>query len=276
MKNASESLAGRISYLELSPFVIEEIGVKKQKDLWFFGGYPDGGILSSKKFPLWQKDYLTAMSSRDLPELGLTARPSQIARLFSLLASAHGQYWNASEIAKSMGVTYHTINQYVSYLEEIFLVRKIPTYSPRNIKKRLIKAPKFYWRDSGLLHQILGFRSFDDLINHRVSGFSYEGFVIEQILNSLMSKGIDFEPFCFRTSDGHELDLVLKIGSKIIAIEIKMTSSPTQVSTERLQKTSKMIKADQALLICNSKKNINGGYMKILSLQAAIENLCSI
>ncbi len=271
ISEVGESLAGRVSRLELAPFILDEIGKRSWKDLWFYGGYPDGGLLNHEMYFIWQKDYLESIASRDIPELGGGMRPSHALRLFSVLASAHGTTWNASSVGKSLGVTYHTINNYVDLLEEMFLVRRIPSYHPSSLKKRVSKASKFYWRDSGLLHSLYGFKTLEDLMNDRNMGLSFEGFVIEQVTGSLKANGVDFETFSFRTSDNYELDLIIKIGRKLLALEIKSTSSPSSSMIGRFIKTSELVKADEKIVICNTEKETHSQECNILNVPGALE-----
>ena len=182
MTNVSESLAGRLSIVEMTPLLRSELRNDTQRErLWLFGGYPDGGVLNGRGFPLWQRDYLSLLVQRDLPNWGLPARPQLTSRLLRMLAAIHAQEWNASQIGKSLGLSYHTVNNYVDYLEGAFLVRRLPPYFA-NIRKRVIKRPKLYWRDTGLLHALLNVRDRDTLLNQPWVGASWEGFVIEQIL----------------------------------------------------------------------------------------------
>ena len=123
--------------------------------LWPYGGYPEGGVLAPRRCPRWELDYLALLAQRDLPAWGLSAKPQQTQRLLQMLAAWHGQTWNASRLGQSLGVSYHTINSYADYLEGAFLIRRLAPYHA-NIGKRLVKSPKVYWRDTGLLHALPG------------------------------------------------------------------------------------------------------------------------
>jgi uncharacterized protein len=257
MREVSESLAGRIAITELSPLLLDEIGKNNLDRLWLMGGFPDGGIIKESMFPLWQKNYLDLISMRDLPHWGLAAAPKVTQRFFRMTSATHGSQWNASQIGKSMGLSYHTINSYLDFLEQIYLLRRLQPYHA-NLKKRLVKSPKVYWRDSGLLHSLLGIGDFDQLINQPWVGHSWEGFVIEQILACLDSQGHNYEPSYFRTADGYELDLLLSLNGKRWAFEIKLTGSPGQKELETLRKTSEMIGADMMILVSRTEKEIKG------------------
>ena len=255
MKEVSEFLTGRIAICELTPFSLNEIQVKED-DLWLMGGYPDGGILKKSQFPIWQKNYLDLLAMRDLPKWGLPARPQVTKRLFKMLAAVHGRIWNASQLGKSLGLNYHTVNTYLDFLEQVFLIRRLSPYYA-NIKKRLVKSPKIYWRDPGLLHSLLNVNSYEHLLQQPWVGFSWEGWIIEQIFNFLNNQGIHIdEPYFFTTIDGYELDLVLIIDGQIWAIEIKLTSYPKKEALDRLKKTADLIGADNKVLISRTQTTI--------------------
>ncbi|CAN5670304.1 hypothetical protein BH11VER1_BH11VER1_31850 [soil metagenome] len=158
MKQVSESLAGRLALVELPPFTLAELPIEFSDALWRFGGFPDGGVLdgNSGTYPVWQESYLRQMAQRDLPTWGLPAKPAEINRLLRLTAATHGTALNASQLGQSLGVSYHTIQSYIDYLEGAFLLRRLNPYFVNNFPKRLTKTSKIYWRDSGLLHYLLG------------------------------------------------------------------------------------------------------------------------
>jgi len=257
MKQVAESLVGRIAVCELAPFSLQEVERKKEDSIWLMGGFPDGGILKKGQFPVWQKNYLDLLAMRDLPLWGLPATPPVTQRLFKMLAVGNGTIWRASQVGKSMGLSYHTVNSYLNYLEQAFLIRKLQPYFT-NIKKRLIKSPKVFWRDTGLLHALMGVSSIDELIIQPWVGLSWEGWVIEQILIHLMMNDTDYEAYYFRTGDGYELDLVLKIKTKLWAFEIKLTSTPGKEDLDRLNKTADMINVDNRVLLSRTKNEIVG------------------
>ena len=257
MIQVSEFLTGRIAVCELSPFYIDEVKRKGLDTLWLVGGFPDGGILKSNRFPLWQKQYLDVLAMRDLPQWGLPATPQVTQRLFRMLAVSNGTIWNASQIGKSMGLSYHTVNTYLNYLEQAYLIRRLQPFHI-NIRKRLVKSPKVYWRDTGLLHSLQGVTSSDDLIVQPWVGLSWESFVIEQILICLEAQGTHYEAYFFRTNDGYELDLLLIINGKKWAFEIKLSGFPGRDDLERLQKAAAMVGADKKLLISRTQREIEG------------------
>ncbi len=273
MTQVSESLAGRLSVLELTPFLFSEIQHDNRlKKLWLYGGYPDGGILLDEQFPAWQQDYLNLLAQRDLPNWGMVVRPQITDRLFRMLAATHGQEWNASRIGSSLGLAYHTVNRYLDYLEGAFLIRLLPAYHT-NIRKRLIKRAKVYWRDSGLLHSLLNLQNSDSLFGHPSVGASWEGFVISQILSELQSSGRSFNAYHFRTSDQKELDLLLEIDSQLWAFEIKLTSSPSLKDLERLNQVASLIGAQRRVLLCNSTDPICNSSQMICNLDTFLNSI---
>jgi len=272
MEEISESLAGRMGLIRMSPFLLTELKVNKLDDLWLYGGYPDGGILNSGLFPDWHLDYLELLTSRDLPAWGLTAKPQQTRRLMKMLAAIHGQPLNASQIGSSMGMDHKTVIRHCDFFEGAFLIRRVAPYFS-NIKKRLVKTPRLYWRDSGLLHSLMGVETRDQLFNCPWLGASWEGFVIEQTLASLAAKGDRSNAYYFRTSDGHELDLVLERGTELWAIEIKLTSNPTTDMIGKLNKAADMIGATRRILVCNIGKKIENSTLLVTGLNGWLKTL---
>lgn len=254
MIHVSESLAGRLSLVELTPLLLSELPTKASRERrWLCGGYPDGGVLEPTPYPRWQMDYLSLLSQRDLPTWGLPAKPQTTDRLLRMLAALHGQIWNASQVGQSLGLSYHTVNGYLEYLAGAFLIRRLPPYHA-NIRKRLIKTPKIYWRDCGLLHALLNVPDERALLAQPWVGMSWEGFVIEQVLGELSSRGRHVDAYYLRTSDQHELDLVLDFGNQLWAIEVKLTSSPTIEDMVRLDRTADMIKASRRFLVSQNDR----------------------
>lgn len=275
MKHVSEFLTGRIALCELFPFSLHELGDEHTDKLWVMGGFPDGGILEPSQFPEWQKNYLDLLAMRDLPTWGLPASPPVTKRLFKMLAASHGSTWNASMIGKSMGLSYHTVNTYLNYLDQAYLIRKLQPFFI-NIKKRLIKSPKVYWRDSGLLHSLMNVSCMDELIVQPWVGTSWEGWIIEQILCSLNNRGIDNEAFFFRTADGYELDLVLILRGRIWAFEIKLSSSPGKRDLDRLKKAADMIGAHKRVLISRASSEVKGADTIMTNVEGIINILIKV
>lgn len=226
LRQSSESLAGRIAYLELSPFNISETeGHADWKTHWFRGGFPESLLAPTDELSLkWRRNFIRTYLERDLPRLGLGADPAIISRFWQMLAGENGGIWQGEKFARALGVSGHTVKNYLSFLENAFLVASLqPWYV--NISKRLVKSPKIYQRDSGLLHAWLGFNSFDDLLGNTALGASWEGFVLEQIKNAA---GEHLSCYFYRTHQGAECDIVLVKGSQPVAgIEVKFSSAPS-------------------------------------------------
>lgn len=226
LQQSSETLAGRISYLEMHPLDLSELpsGRETQERHWFRGGYPDSFLAKDDAASFqWCEDFITSYVERYLPQLGITTTPLQLRRLCTMLAHQQGSTLNLSKLAGSLGIDGKTVRRYVDLLEGLYLVRSLPAWS-RNAGKRLVKAPKSYWRDTGLLHSLAGLHGIEQVLGHPLCGHSWEGYCIEQIL-SLLPSGTAYSHY--RTQAGAEVDLVLESpAGEIHAIEIKRTLSP--------------------------------------------------
>ena len=273
MTQVSESLAGRLSVVELTPLLHTELRSDPQRRrLWLFGGYPDGGVLNGRGFPVWQHDYLNLLVQRDLPNWGLPAHPRTTHRLLLMLAATHGQEWNASRIGKSLALSYHTVNSYLDYLEGAYLVRRLPAYHA-NLRKRTVKRPKVYWRDVGLLHALLNVHDRNALLGQPWVGASWEGFVIDQTLASLQSAGRAFEAFHLRTSDQREIDLLISTGTELWAMEIKLTTHPALRDMARLEANADLVGADRRFLVCQRSDFIESGARVICDLEGLVGHM---
>jgi len=222
IRQSSESLAGRVSYFEVTPFMRCETAEMEINRLWLRGGYPRSLLSSDDGLSFqWREDYIRTFLERDIPQLGFHIPANTLGRFWRMLAHCHGQTLNAAKLADSMGVSGHTIRKYIDLLEQTFVVRALQPWSG-NTKKRLIKSPKVYIRDSGLLHALLSIESMEQLFSHPVYGASYEGFIIEHLLAQLPRWQASF----YRTSGGAEIDLVLEKAGRTVAIEIKASTTP--------------------------------------------------
>jgi hypothetical protein len=230
IKKSSESLAGRIIYHELPPFHISEVGQDERvlQNLWLRGGYPLSYLAETDEDSLaWREAFIRTYLERDIPQLGIRVPALQLRRFWLMLSHSHGRLWNASQIAGSLGVSAPTVRHYLDILGDTFLIRQLQPYLP-NLKKRLVKSPKVYIRDSGLLHTLLNIRNTDDLLGNPYLGSSWEGFALEQVWNAFPD---DWPKYFYRTSAGAEIDLVIfPPGAGPLAFEMKYTGSP------RLQK----------------------------------------
>ena len=271
-QQVSQSLAGRLALVELTPFLLEELSTDRLDDLWLFGGYPDGGILDAAAFGRWQRDYLTLLAQRDLPQWGLPARAQTTERLLRMVAAVHGQSWNASRIGQSLGLNYQTINSYLDYLVGAFLIRRLEPYNA-NIRKRLTKSPKVYWRDTGLLHTVLQTRTRDDLLAQPWVGASWESFVIEQVLGHLAVWDRTVQPFFLHTADQYEIDLVLDFGRSLWSVEIKLTSSPSLSNARHLNKVADLIHADQRVLVTRVHESLEAEGLLVTDLPGLLQKL---
>jgi predicted AAA+ superfamily ATPase len=275
MVEVSQSLAGRLSLIELTPFLLTELKTEESsKRRWLCGGYPDGGVLESKRFLQWQLDYLALLSQRDLPMWGLPAKPQTTDRLLRMLAALHAQPWNGSRVGQSLGLSYKTVNTYVDYLVGAFLIRRLQPYQT-NIRKRLVKSPKVFWRDSGLLHALLNVSDERALLSQPWVGASWEGYVIEQAIGQLSARGRTFQAYYLRTSDQFELDLVLDFGTTLWAVEIKLTASPGPQDMARLNKTADLINASRRFLVSQTRRSSDDGRRVSCNLPSFLDHLAN-
>jgi predicted AAA+ superfamily ATPase len=189
-----------------------------------------------------------------------------------MLAAVHGQEWNGNALGASLDLSYKTVGSYVDYLEGAFLIRRLAPYSA-NIRKRLKKKPKVYWRDTGLLHAVLNVTDADALLSQPWVGASWEGYVIEQIINRANLLGVDAEYYHFRTSDRKELDLVMDFGKELWAVEVKLTSAPSRSDLQVLEKTAELIGATRSILISQTRESVTDGSRTSCSLKWFLKNL---
>jgi len=273
MTHVSESLAGRLSLVELTPLLLTELETAaSRRRRWLCGGYPDGGVLQPRAYPQWERDYVALLTQRDLPAWGLPSKPQLTERLLRMLAALHGQTWNASQVGQSLGISYHTVNSYVDYLVGAFLIRRLPPFRA-NIRKRLVKSPKVYWRDTGLLHALLGVADENTLLDQPWVGASWEGYVVEQAIGALSSRGVAFEPYYLRTSDMRELDLVLDLGTERWVVEVKLTSSPSPADMRTLDATADLIGASRRFLVCRIAQASGTGRRVVCNLTTLLDHL---
>lgn len=221
VQHSAESLAGRIGYLSLTPFLVNEPHGADINSIWNRGGFPDSLMAANDEYSyIWRDNFVKTYIERDIPQLGFQIPPLQLLRFLTLCAHNQGQTTNYSKLATVMEMTHTTMRRYLDLLEQTFIVRTLQPFES-NTKKRLVKSPKVYVRDSGLLHQLLGIKNSESLFGHPVFGSSWEGFVVEQILSSF-----DVPNFFYRTAKGEEVDLVIEVNREIIAIECKASSAP--------------------------------------------------
>lgn len=223
IRQSSETLAGRITYLSLSPFQLDEIGKENPwQNLWARGGFPDSLLaFDDESSQAWRNDFIQTFLERDIPQLGFNIPAAVMGRLWRLLAHYHGQTINYTKVAGLMDLSIPTLKKYLMLLEQTFMIRLLqPTEV--NIKKRLAKAPKLYLRDSGILHSLLDIDDFDHLLAHPSMGSSWEGFCVEHVLAKLP----EWHPSFLRTSNGAEVDLVMQKGARTLFFEFKSSKAP--------------------------------------------------
>ncbi len=223
VKGAGESLAGRVSFVDVTGFNIRETGEEALAERWWRGGFPRAFLARSDKASRqWQQDFFRTFLERDIPQLGIKIPSSALRRFWSMIAHSHGQIWNASEIGRSLGVSDPTTRRYLDILSGTYVVRQLQPWF-ENLKKRQVKSPKVYVRDSGLLHALLEVGSAKQLYRHPKYGASWEGFCIEQILS--VSDTLD--AYFWATHSGAELDLLIFHQGQRIGFEFKTSEAPS-------------------------------------------------
>jgi predicted AAA+ superfamily ATPase len=227
IRDSSESLAGRVFYKELTPLHVAELNTKGEQDndLLLRGGFPNSLLAKSDKMSgLWRESFIQTYVEKDLPLLGLPISPSESRRLLRMIAHLHGQVLNYSLLSKSLGVSSPSVKKYIHFLEHAFLIELLESYSG-NSAKRIIKSPKIYIRDSGVVNYLLGITTYNDFLSHPNAGGIWEGYVIQQI-KAVMPYNVNMS--YYRTGHGAELDVILTLpNQKQIGVEIKLSSSPS-------------------------------------------------
>lgn len=222
VKGASESLAGRVRFVDLAGFSLGETGIRKLDALWLRGGFPRSFLAATEAASFaWREGFVRTFLERDLPALGTAFPASALRRFWTMTAHYHGQTWNAAEFARSLGGTEHTARRYLDLLDGVFVVRQLLPWF-ENLGKRQVKAPKIYVRDSGLLHALLGLGTRRELMGHPKVGASWEGFAIEQALAMAGTR----DAYTWGTHGGAELDLLLFRRGKRLGLEMKLTDAP--------------------------------------------------
>ncbi|MBL4574413.1 MAG: ATP-binding protein [Gammaproteobacteria bacterium] len=256
LRQSSESLAGRIRYLELKPFSVMEVEALdplefSPEKLWFRGGFPQSYLAPSNEESWnWRSDFIASYIERDIPQLGANISATKMRRFWTMVSHFQGQQVNMSTLGKSLEASHTTIKNYLDILTGLYMLRQLQPWAG-NTKKRLVKSPKIYIRDTGLLHRLLSISDFDDLLGHPVLGHSWEGFVIENILGNLSDK---WRASYYRTSDQTEIDLVLEKSTKEVwAIEIKRTSSPKTKTS--FHNACREVKATRKFIIYGGTEN---------------------
>ena len=231
VKGVSESLAGRVGFLDLAGFDLRETGIDVQERLWDRGGFPRAFLAPDDTASFdWREGFIRTFLERDIPQLGITVPAETLRRFWTMIAHYHGQIWNAAEFARSLGASEGTARRYLGILAGAYMVRVLPPWF-ENLSKRQVKSPKIYIRDSGLLHTLLQLHSADDLLSHPKLGASWEGFSMEQILAAFGTR----DAYFWATHAGAELDLMLIVHGRRYGFEFKVADAP---GTSRSMRTA--------------------------------------
>ena len=265
----TESLAGRVALIDLQGFLLNEVGACDLTKLWARGGFPRSFLAENENLSHgWRRDFIRTFIEKDFGNLALGATPSSLGRLWQMSAHYHGQTLNASEIGRALGESYKTVQRHLELLEGAFMIRMLkPWYE--NLGKRLVRSPKLYIRDSGLLHSLLGIGSYDSLLGHPKIGASWEGFALEQVLAKLPKTDAWF----WGTQGGAELDLFVQAGGRRIGFEFKVGDAPKMTKSLSIAQTD--LALDELVVV----KPTGRGYslerkIRVLSLEETLQ-FCS-
>lgn len=222
IKGASETLAGRVEFVDMAGFDLTEIPARDNEKLWVRGGFPRSFLADSEADSLaWREGFIRTFLERDIPQLGIGIPASAMRRFWTMLAHLHGQTWNASELGRSLGLSDKTVRSYLDILTGTYMVRQLQPWH-ENIGKRQVKAPKIYLRDSGLLHSLLGLQDHFSLLGHPRLGASWEGYALEQVLRRVRPE----QAWFWATHSGAELDLLIFAGARRYGVEFKFNAAP--------------------------------------------------
>lgn len=230
IKQSSETLAGRIGYIEMTPFVLSE--VSDINNLWLRGGFPLSYLADNEDLSfLWRQNYVKTFLERDIPNLGFSIPAIQLRKFWVMICHYHGGIFNASELGNSLGISYHTAKSYLDILEGTFMIRVLrPWYE--NLKKRQVKTPKIYFRDSGIYHTLLGLNNYESIITSPKIGASWEGFALEQVIRYYNAE--PEECYFWSSHNIAEIDLLIFKNGKRIGFEFKYTDSPKITSSMKI------------------------------------------
>ncbi len=230
LRQSSESLAGRIETLLISGFSLGEVGTGAKGRHWLRGGFPRSFLSESEEeSQVWRQNFVQTFLERDIPQFGVNIPAPTLLRFWTMLAHYHGQVWNAAELARSLGVNESTARRYLDLLEGVFMVRQLHPWHA-NLKKRQVKSPKVYFRDTGLLHSLLLIRSERELLTHPKCGASWEGYVVEEVIKAVQPE----EAYFWATHNGAELDLLLFKGGRRMGVECKREDAPGLTRSMRI------------------------------------------
>jgi len=232
LKMTSESLAGRVGFLDLGGFTLDELGPSASETLWCRGGFPRAFLSSDDRESIeWRLSLIRTYIERDLPQYGLNLPPAAVRRFWTMLAHYHGQVINVSELGRSFGVSNHTVQRYLDILQSVFMIKLLQPWH-ENIGKRQVKSPKLYFFDTGILHALLNLTSYDDIMSHPKAGFSWESFAMTQVMDAMNAR--PEECFFWTTHTGAELDLLLVRGKLRLGFEFKMAGAPSTTKSMKI------------------------------------------
>ncbi len=232
IRHASETLAGRVEFVELSGFDLLETGADALNPLWLRGGFPRSFLAASDEDSFaWREGFVRTYLERDIPQLGFRIPATALRRFWTMLAHFHGQTWNASELGRSMGLSDKTVRSYLDLLTGTYMIRQLQPWF-ENLGKRQVKAPKIYFRDSGLLHHLMGIPTRHHLLGHPKVGASWEGFAVEQVLRAFQPS----QPYFWSTHGGAELDLLFPHQGRKLGFEVKFNEAPRLTASMRTAK----------------------------------------
>lgn len=272
LRQSGESLAGRIGYLELPPLDVREVGGDEVLDLWARGGFPRSFLApGDRASALWRENFVRTYLERDIPQLGPRIPAVTLRRFWTMLAHSQGGTWNGARLARSLAVDGKTVARYLDLLVDLLLVRRLPPFHA-NVRKRLVKSPKVYVRDSGLVHALLRLASVDDVLGHPVAGASWEGFAVETLIRAAPEEA---QASFYRTAAGAEIDLVMEMpGGRLWAMEIKRSSAPTVPRGFRAALDD--IPADRAFLVHGGDARYpKGGGVEAVGLREMAETVAA-
>lgn len=271
LRQSSESLAGRVEVITMSGFDLAEVGDNQSSKLWLRGGFPESFTATSEPNSFtWRKNFIQTFLERDLPQAGVSIAPMALFRFWSMLAHYHGQIWSSSEPARSLGVSQPTVRRYLDLLSGFFMIRQLPPWHA-NLKKRQVKAPKVYFRDTGLLHQVLGIRTEKDLLGSPKCGASWEGYVIEQVIQTC----IPDESYFWATHNGAEIDLLMVKNGRLLGVECKRMDAPKL--TPSMQIAISDLKLDRiAVIYPGTKRYPLAEKVEAIPLREVAAGFCSV
>jgi predicted AAA+ superfamily ATPase len=271
LRQSSESLAGRIDFLELTPLQPQEVlpleSVEAADKLWVRGGFPSSFLANSdSESNLWRNAFIRSYLERDIPQFGVRVPAETIERFWTMLAHSQGGLFNGHRLAQSLGVGWHAVAHYLDLLVDLLLVRRLSPWAT-NVGKRLVKSPKVYLRDSGLLHSLLNLPTLNDVLGHPIAGPSWEGFALEAILAAAPDGA---KPYFYRSAAGHEIDLVLELSaSRRWAYEFKKSLSPAVEKGFHIACAD--IKTERRILVYPGQESYPGsGGIEVMSLRDAV------